>query len=205
MLIYVNLPEGNISVALWLFNIAMEAMAHLQMIFPLKPPFIMDFPVSYVKWPDGILRQHAEVMLKPPHSSFFLFLTQLPGVMSNPKLKEIGAMYGFGHGFASTCYYEILWANTGLDCIVFAAYFEFGWLPFWRHEVTQACWWTWEKIPNLQRVKMIKPQNGSSLQCQHSHGSRWEIPFFCDWGLVRWKKHPYRGFLKYGYPQIIHL
>jgi hypothetical protein len=45
MLIYVNLPEGNISVALWLFNIAKEAMAHFQMIFPFKPPFIMDFPM----------------------------------------------------------------------------------------------------------------------------------------------------------------
>ena len=32
---------------LWLFNIAMEN-GPLQMIFPLKPPFIMDFPVRYV-------------------------------------------------------------------------------------------------------------------------------------------------------------
>ena len=44
MLIYVNLPEGNISVALWLFNIAMEAMAHLQMIFSLKTAIYEDFP-----------------------------------------------------------------------------------------------------------------------------------------------------------------
>ena len=30
-------------------------MDHLQMIFPIKPPFIMDFPVRYVKLPEGKL------------------------------------------------------------------------------------------------------------------------------------------------------
>ena len=40
---------------LWLFNIAMEAMAHLQMIFPARNfHLFMDFPVRYVKLPDGI-------------------------------------------------------------------------------------------------------------------------------------------------------
>ena len=91
---------------LWLFNIAMEAMAHLQMIFPLKPPFIMDFPVSYVKWPDGILRQHAEVMLKPPHSSFFLFFNAASRRYVQPKAERNRCNVWFWTWF---CKHVLLW------------------------------------------------------------------------------------------------
>ena len=38
-------------ITLWLFNIAMENTPHLQMIFQLKPPFIVDFSIGMLNKP----------------------------------------------------------------------------------------------------------------------------------------------------------